>query len=286
MTASFQAFLRRSKDVEASQFALRALDVMEKGASASGDYLAEAWRANMAAGRDPSDAMKMRRAVLAQRAYENRVTSEKGRMMAAFSIMASREGNDAITAQQAALRARTAQERQVLVERAKHATRRRNVMLEAAEVASKSFNAPALPPLVAQGSAFNDGEMTVGLTNEFRPPSLVKRTNLFFPNDVRVAAGAAGGESLKGLAALDAGSWWPSFVAHQSDGILAAFSEAERAASPITGQEPGVVAVTEEAKKVMSALQPAQVSTAKAAQSSVPWGLIAVGAAAAYYFLK
>lgn len=286
MTAPVNEFLRSAKDTEAANFALNALRMMERGASTSGALLSRAWSANIQAGKDPSDVMKMRRAALAQDAYEARVSSEKGRLMAAYALMAVREGNKAVTAQQAAQAAQTAQERKTFVEQAKFASLRRNVMLQAAQTAEKAFKVPALPPLLKQ-SATTNNQVTLNLNNEWRPPALVQRANLFFPDDVRVAAGVAGSETFHGLGDLDSGNWWDSFVQYQSKGVLAGFAEADREVSKVVSQEPGSAQVGEQAKALAEQLKNQQLTTAKSTQgSALPWWLIPVGAAVAYYLWK
>lgn len=285
--STLKNFVATSKDLPATQLALKALDAMNRGASTSGRYLDEAWKANIAAGEQPTDVMKMRRAALARDAYEARVTSEKGRMVAAYALLAAREGTKAITAQQAAQQAQDASQRQVLVDTAKFATLRRNVMLEAAQAAEKSFKVPALAPALQQASSTNQ-EMSLNRSSLYRPPAWVNRSNTFFPDDVRVAAGAAG--ALGSLGALPATPWWDAFVQHQAQGVMAGFAEAERAVAPIVAQEPGSAAVAEEAKTLMQTLQPGQVATAQTASSSLidrlPWWALPVGAAALYYFWK
>ena len=289
MSAAAAQFLTTAKDTEASQLALKQLRAMDAGASASGAALAKAWAANVEAGKNPSNANLMRRAALAQDAYDHRVSSEKSRMGAAYSLMAAREGGKAISAQQAMSQATTAAQREVLVQQAKFATLRRNVMLQAAESAQKNFKVPALPPLMRASSTGNQ-EVTLNLKDAWRPPGWVERTNLFFPEDVRVAAGAAG--SLAGmrndLGRLDAGNWWDSFVQHQSQGVLSGFAEAERAVATITSQEPGSAAVAEDAKRVMAQLQPAQVKQVQMTSSPfrAGWWMFPVAAAVAYYFWK
>lgn len=286
MTAPVNQFLQSSKDTEAANFALNALRMMERGASVSGAYLSKAWQANIQAAKDPSDAMKMRRAALAQDAYDARVSSEKGRLMAAYALMAVREGNKAITAQQAAQAAQTAQEKKPFVEQAKFASLRRNVMLQAAQTAERSFKAPALPPLLKQSAKTND-QVTTNMTSAWRPPTLVQRSNVFFPDDVRVAAGVSA-EAFSGLADLDSGNWWDSYVQYQSQGVLSGLAEAEREVSKVVSQEPGSAQVAEQAKVVAEQLKSQQVGTARATQSkqSLPWWVIPVGAAVAYYFWK
>lgn len=291
MTPAVTQFLKRAPDTEASSLALRAIDTMEKGATISGAYLAKAWEANVAAAKDLSSTAKMRRASLAQQAYDARVSSEKGRMMAAYAIAATREGNKAITAQQAMAQARDARQKDVLVQQAKFATLRRNVMLQAAETAAKSFKAPALPPLLGQ-SAKNNEQVTLNLQSEWRPPGYVQRTNLFFPDDVRVAAavsGAAQGGAIAGfghLSSLGAENWWDSFVQYQTEGVLAGFREADREVEKVVSQEPGSAAVAADAKLLMESLKPGQVATAQAEQKSPPWWVLPVGIAAVYYFLS
>ncbi len=283
-TSAAIQFLKGSKDTQASQLALRALKRMDEGATVSGAYLAKAWEANVAAGKDQTDAMKMRRAALAQDAYDHRVSSEKGRMMAAYALMASREGDKAITAQQAAAKANSASEKKILVETAKFATLRRNVMLQAMETAEKNFKAPALPPLL-RASAKGNEQVTLNMKDQWRPPSWVGRTNLFFPEDVRVAAGASG--ALSGLGNLDPNNWWDSYLQYQTQGVLSGFAEAARAVEPIVSQEPGSASVAAEIPALMQDLQLQQTkSVNSAARTWLPWWLLPVALATGYYFWK
>lgn len=292
MTPAVTQFLKRAPDTEASSLALRAIDTMEKGATISGAYLAKAWEANVAAAKDLSSTAKMRRASLAQQAYDARISSEKGRMMAAYAVMATREGGKAISAQQAMAQARDARQKDVLVQQAKFASLRRNVMLQAAETAAKSFKAPALPPLLNQSAKGNE-QVTLNLQSEWRPPGYVQRTNLFFPDDVRVAAavsGAAQGSGavagLGSLANLGAENWWDSFTQYQTEGVLAGLREADREVEKVVSQEPGSAAVAADAKLLMESLKPGQVAAAQAEQKTLPWWVLPVGIATVYYVLS
>lgn len=287
MTPAVTQFLKRAPDTEASSLALRAIDTMEKGATISGAYLAKAWEANVAAAKDPSSTAKMRRASLAQQAYDARISSEKGRMMAAYAIMATREGGKAISAQQAMAQARDARQKDVLVQQAKFASLRRNVMLQAAETAAKSFKAPALPPLLNQSAKGNE-QVTLNLQSEWRPPGYVQRTNLFFPDDVRVAAAVSGAAqgSLSGLSSLGAENWWDSFTQYQTEGVLAGLREADREVEKVVSQEPGSAAVAADAKLLMESLKPGQIAAAQAEQKTLPWWVLPVGIATVYYVLS
>lgn len=265
-----------SLDVHSSQLASQMLAQARRGETESFKLLQAAQEANMAFTRDQSNASKARRAVLAKRAYETRINAELGRTMAAYALLADREGNAAQTARQALQRVQDAKRREVLVDTVKGAERRRSIMLQAVEAAKKAFDAaPGLPESVVSEMP-GPAQTTMGMNEMFRPPSYIKRAGAFFPMDVRAAAG-----TLKGL---DEGTTWDeTFTRSISDDAAAVVKRAHELASEVASQDPATAGLAEKAKSMTDMLKARHADEA-AGRAGFPW-LHVVGGGAVLYVL-
>lgn len=265
-------------DLEARQLAKQHLERAQRGETESYGLLQAAQKANVEFAQNQSSTTHARRAVLARRAYETRITAELGRVMGAYALMAEREGTKAITAKQAMAKVRTAQQREVLVEQVKGAELRRGIMLQAMKAAEKAFDAaPGLPEsVVGSGLMAGPAQATVGLTENFRPPSYISRAGAFFPTDVRAAAG-----SLKGVSLGD--DWMQQVQTAIETDSAAVVKRAHELAAEVAGQEPGAAAVAQEAQNISTVLK-ARYATEAAGAGGFPW-LHVVGGGAVLYIL-
>lgn len=263
-------------DVEARQLGLWHLENARRGESESAKLLSAAVEANMEFARTQSDAAKARRALLARRAYETRINAELGRTMAAYALLAEREGTKALSAREAMQRAEAAKRREVLVEEAKGGQMRRNIMLQAAKAAARALDAaPGLPASVV-GAVPSANQATVGLTETFRPPKYIERAGAFFPLDVRAAAG-----TLQGLAQGD--EWVQQLTSSISNDAAEVVKRAHEYAAEVASQEPGAAALAEEAKSLTDTLKARYAAEAKGT-AGFPW-LHVVGGSAILYIL-
>lgn len=166
--------------IEARQLSLRYLNASKRAETESARLLVEAQKETK---RGPGT----RAAVLAQQAYETRLNAETSRFMAAFSLVASDLGAEAVSARQVARTAQNATQQRVLVEKAQHAERRSNLMSLAADSMTKALK--DLPGL-KYGKPPSGQQVTVGMTQSFRPSAFTDRFAHFFPADIRAAAGS------------------------------------------------------------------------------------------------
>lgn len=233
-------------DVEARQLALQYLKRAEQADTQATALLEAARKANKAVALNPTNAEQARRATLAREAYNARMNAEVGRVMAAFALLAEREGTRAQTARQVLSKVQDAQRQEVLVESAKGGELRRNIMLQAAQAAEKALqSAPGLPAFVVDNkmSAGAD-QMTVGASGFFRPSKVQEVQGSFFPADVRAAAG-----SLRGL------GWTDSFLTSIENDAKAVADEAKRLADEVAAQEPGSAGLSQEAGGLIARLR-------------------------------
>jgi hypothetical protein len=278
-----------TRDMEARQLAIRAYNRMVSGTTQAGRLLSQAWEENARLMKDPSSPARARRAQLAQQAYDARVSAEVGKMMAAYALMAEREGNEAQTAREAAASVREASQQKVLIENSKNAHLRRNIMVQAAMAAERAFAvAPALPPSLVGRSAVNQ-DVAVNHTTAWRPASWVRRMNNFFPSDIQAAAGAAGAINGLGDEALAAGDndlepnrWWSTALGCMDEGAAKVRNEAVAQAEKVASQLPSTAGLAQQAQAMASELNSAQVQTqrevAKARSGSIlPWLAAGVG---------
>lgn len=271
-------------DVEARQLALQYLDRSRKAQTASKNLLVAARKANMAAGLNPTNANTARRAVLARDAYNARMNAEAGVTMAAYALLAEREGTRAITAQQALQRTQDARQRSVLVETAKGAQLRRNIMLQASQAAAKALDtAPGLPASIVGNvkEAASATQVTPGAKSTYRPDRFKAIANSFFPDDIRAAA-----SSLKGLdcASCDA-AWEQKALAAIETDAAAVRSAAQERASKVASQEPGAAALAQEAEGLIAQLRQ-QYDREMASTGTHPWLHIAGASLATLFFIK
>lgn len=263
-------------DTEARQLALQYLNRAERGQTESLRLLDAAQQANMDFAQNQSDAAKARRAALARRAYQSRVSAELGRVMAAYALLAEREGSRALSARQAMARVQDAQKREVLVEEAKGGELRRGIMLQAMQAAAKAFDAaPGLPEKLVAAMPGPE-QSTVGMTEMFRPPAYIKRAGAFFPMDVRAAAG-----TLAGLAEPEA--WTGDVEKSLTEDAANVVKRAHELAAEVAAQEPGAAALAEEAKSLGTQLK-ARGAAEAAGTAGFPW-LHVVGGGAVLYIL-
>lgn len=264
-------------DIEARALALRYLDAARRGESESRRLLAEAQKANLEFALRPSDGSKARRAVLARHAYETRLNAELGRTMAAYALLAGREGTRALTAREAMKRVKDAKTREVLVEQAKGGEMRRSIMLQAMEAAAKAFDvAKGLPESVV-GTPPGAAQTTIGLTEAFRPKSYLRHAAAFFPLDVRVASGLGDASS--------AGAEWVGDLTQRLEEDSARIvRRAHELAAQVASQEPGAAALQKEAERLATRLKARYTAEARG-RGGFPW-LHVVGIVGGLYVLK
>lgn len=263
-------------DVEARQLAKQFLDRAQRGETESYGLLKAAQKANVDFATNQSSAAAARRAQLARRAYETRVNAELSRTMAAYALLAEREGTRALTARETLKRVQDAKRKETLVEEAKGGSMRRSIMMQAMQATAKALDAaPGLPESVV-GMMPGPSQATVGLTDEFRAPEYISRAGAFFPLDVRAAAG-----SLKGLAQ---GTDWDSTLLDRiSEDTAAVVKRAHELAAEVMKQEPGTSGMTDEAKSLTDTLKLRHDAEARGV-AGFPW-LHVVGGGAALYLL-
>lgn len=292
--AAFEAWSRHaSPDVRTRSLALRAVDAMMKGQSYASALLKEAWDANEAYGRNMTDANKARRAQAARRAYNARISSEQARFMAAYAILADDESwwasmNPAST--------RDAVQREVVIEKKKGAELRRNIMVQAAQATTEALkNAPPLPGEWAKRSDTIQ-QMSVNVTGNWRPPAYIERANVFFPEDVRAAAGGLKGVQLNGsITADEAGpAWWNAYLGHVQSGVNKVGTAAQEAAMKVAAQHPGTQSMVQSAGSLLEELKQGQESMAHGSTPGdpvavdpgiSPWKLL-IGAVAVYILVR
>ena len=275
-------------DVEARQLALTQLQRAKQGDSQSRQLLKQAQQANAEFIKNPSNAAEARRAVLARRAYDSRVSAEVGRVRAAFALMAADEGTQAISARQAEQRATDSRQKAVFIEKAKGASLRRGIMLQAQDAAEKAFEAaPGLPHTEAEMKASAPQQATVGLTENFRPPSYLKNVGTFFPSDVRAAA-----SSFKGLSNAPNANWSESSPLGWLGAVEQSIEEAAAAvqargvelAKEVAAQEPGAANLADKATGIIAQLK--QRHEAEMTPAGMPWLHIIGGGLAALLIMK
>jgi len=169
--------------VEARQVALRAFDAAKRGETASRDLLREASKETV---RAPGS----RAALLAQRAYTERMNAEVARFRAAFAAVAADLGAQARSARAVAEKVKDIAQQRVAVSRVRNTERHADTMLQAANAMDKALeHLPGVgtpPPVSAH-------QVTVGTSAAFRPASFLDRFAHFFPSDIRAAAGSFSG---------------------------------------------------------------------------------------------
>jgi len=272
-------------DVEARQLALQYLDRAKKADSAGAALLKEARKVNMAVASNPSDALLARRATLARDAYNARMNAEAGRTMAAYALLAQREGDRAISAQQAMARVQTAQQREVLVEEVKGGQMRRNIMLQAASAAGQALQkAPGLPASVVGKVKKSTGaeQVTVGRADMFRSEKYNELTGSFFPEDIRAAASSLKG--LGGFGCLSCG-WEQQLSDAIETDATAVRNEAHALAAKTASQEPGAAALAQQAEGLLAQLQQRH-ALEMSATGGMPWLHIVGSAVATILLLK
>lgn len=168
---------------EARQLALRHMDAAKRGASLSRDLLQQASKETM---RAPGS----RAAVLAQQAYDERMSAETSRFTAAFALLAADLGKQARSARDVAQQVKDATQQRVLVQNAQHAERRADALLEAAKQMAKATDGLPGVGITKPPSA---QQVTVGNTQTFRPASFTDRFTHFFPADIRAASSSLQG---------------------------------------------------------------------------------------------
>lgn len=169
--------------VEARQLSLRFFEAAKRGETLSRSLLQEASKETV---RAPGS----RAAVLAQRAYDERMSAEVSRFTAAFALVAHDLGQQARSARSVAEQVKDMTQRRVTLERVRNTERHADAMLEAARAMTKATeHLPGIglpkPPSAHQ--------VTVGTSAAFRPASFLDRFAHFFPSDIRAAASSLSG---------------------------------------------------------------------------------------------
>ncbi len=193
----------------ATEAPLVALNKAKRAITESGNLLMQAQQANEAFAVDQNSVTAARRAMLAQKAYDRRMSAEVGAAHAAFSLLAQSESN-ALARTNAVMQQVTDAERQRTLQReVKLRGLRVNAMVEAMRATQKAFDAtPGLPSEVVGPFAVTPPsaqQMTVGMTQTFRSPGYVERAGAFFPSDIRAAAGSFG--DVSSAKPLNARAW-------------------------------------------------------------------------------
>jgi hypothetical protein len=267
-------------DEETGRLAAEMLSRVRRGEEESARLLLAAQKAHMDFARNPSDAAKARRAMLAAHAYQTRINTELGRVMAAYALLAKSEGDKAAKARAAQATAKTAQRREALEETAKAATARRSLMLQAMAAAEKAFDAaPGLPESVV-GEMPGPAQVTVGVTEMFRPPSYIKRAGAFFPLDIRRAAGT--------LQGLEDETWLEKFYWRTQRDLANVVQRAYEYANEVASQDPAAAGLAQRAPAVVEALKTSPQGQAKKEEKkgSSPWPYVLVGGAVLYTLWK
>jgi hypothetical protein len=180
-------------DIEARQLALRNFEAAKRASTESRRLLEEARKETM---RAPGT----RAAVLAQRAYENRLNAEVTKFRAVYSMLAAEEGEKAESAAALSKQVRNAERQRTYQLNSQHAQRRRDLMLQASEEMSKALK--NLPGLSAAHRPPSGQQTTIGATESFRSPEFLARFSAFFPSDIRSAASVGQGNGLSGFDAV------------------------------------------------------------------------------------
>jgi hypothetical protein len=265
-------------DEEAGRLAAEMLSRVRRGEVESARLLLAAQKAHTDYARNQSNAAKARRAVLAAHAYQTRINTELGRVLAAYALLAKSEGDRAAKARAAQATAKTAQQREALEETAKAATVRRSLMLQAMAAAEKAFDAaPGLPESVV-GEMPGPAQVTVGVTEMFRPPSYVKRAGAFFPLDIRRAAGA--------LQGLGDSAWLDELYGRIKRDVASVRQRAYEYASEITSQDPAAAGLAQRVPAVVETLKTLPQPSAKKKEEDFPWPHVLVGGAVLYILWK
>lgn len=270
-------------DIEARQLALQYLDRSKRAETQSAALLKEARKVNMAASQRPSDALLSRRAVLARDAYNARMNAEVGRTMAAYALLAEREGTKAVSAQEAMRRVKDAKQKDVLVEEAKGGQIRRNIMLQAAAAAEKALQyAPGLPKNIVGNRTESAGaaQATVGASGIFRPKKYTTVQGSFFPEDIRAAA-----SSFKGM---DLGCMSCEWNTQLGDAIEQDAARVQTAAKDMAlvtaAQEPGAAALVQQADGLIAQLRQRYMQEMPTGEH--PWVHMAIAAVATFTLIK
>lgn len=259
-----------ARDVEAHQLVLNQLN-RAKGADTESRKLLEAARkANLQYATDRSSATAGRAVLLAQKAYEARVSSVIGTTRATYALLAAREGDATLTANETMKQVTDARQRDVLVLAAKASSLRRNILLQAGEQAEKAFNvAPPLPRMKVNAAAH---QATVGMSEMYRPPSYVSRMSAFFPADVIAAAGSLRGNDAP-LTARSNDLPLGNFAAVEAaieDGAQKVQAQATVLAKQVTAQEAGASDLSVQAENLFAQLQ-ARHTVESAGPAGIPW---------------
>lgn len=248
-------------DIEARQLMLQQLNRVKQADTQAKSLLEQARGSSMAFARNPTSMVQGRTASLAQQAYTSRVNAEIGRVRAAYALLAEQQGNIAATANATLRSVKDSRQKAVLIETSKAASLRRNIMLQAGAAAEKAFR--VAPPLPGSVDPISSQQRTVGLTENYRPPSYVNRASGFFPADVRAAAGSLSGADHGTL------GWFASAEAVINDGAQKVLVAAHEAAKSVTGQEAGAADLSVQAEGLVDQLRAQQ--QAEAPNGQLPW---------------
>lgn len=205
---------RPTLDPEAKQAFLTAVKEAQAGASYSGHMLKQAQKANADFAVSQSNIALGRRAVATREAYRGAMNAELARQRAAFLLLAEEAGNKAALSRTTLARVVDGQQQRVLVEKVGVFESRRATLLQAAGATAKALESiPPLPPALAAGAPFKQTNEVSATFNApgWRPKLFDERAGLFFPRDVRHAAGSLGDGNLTpiptGTTPTPASSW-------------------------------------------------------------------------------
>ena len=274
--------------IAASQMTLTALKAADRADTRSNLLRKAAERANLEMLKNPSDAVRARRSVLAQQAYDARMNAQVSRVRAAFSLLADEEGTRAVTARQALQQVQNAQKRDVLTLAVKGGELRRNIMLQAATATDKALAvAPGLPASIGGriqnlNKVPSASQTTVGQST-FRPKRYNSIASEFFPEDIRNAASALGG-----LGSMPSSGFIQGFAETLETVIETdakkVLEQAKSDASAVAQQEPGTAQLAQRAEGLVASIGRRYELEMQNPTGGHPWVHMA-GAALAGFFL-
>lgn len=248
-----------TRDVQARQAALVAVDDMMKAATYSGALLKLARDANVDAATNPNSPAAANRASLAREAYDQRTNAEVAKYRAMYALMAEQHGMESATAAENASMAMSAEQQRPFIASAKYHGKVRDLMLQASAAAGRALKMiPPLPfevaPMARVGpeenvAAGKPAELLAQPTYGWRPKKYSELMGEFFPMNYRLAAGA-----LSGVRGTSVGSqfgtadatvnmptgesWWASMQKALGYGIKAAGEAATVEGQKKAGSDP------------------------------------------------
>jgi hypothetical protein len=288
-------------DTNARQLALDNLKAANQSKTESVALLNAAQAAAKTAVLNQDSAMAGRAQMLASSAYKARMNSEVGRFRAAFALLAAKQGDQVQSTQAVADKAESAARQKPLIESVQHATRRRNLLLQAGEQSAKLLdNLPGLPPWLVGMRSVGADQVTMNrvVGVGMRTQDYVERTSMFFPRDIRVAAAVSAGGQIRGLddlGDLDGASWFGAVCKCMEHDVAQLQGLMSAEADKLLGQDPAAAAIGQQAIALHNRLHAMGsgeggslhgLGAADDTSSTTKLIIVGVGLAAAVYLLK